>query len=175
VDEPRGPVLGEPYVAVTFDGFFRAEYPTLVRGLFLLIGDVDLAEEIAQEAMARVCERWDRVKAMDSPGGYMWRTAVNLNHKRMRSLRVRLRWRPEQAMTAPDATPSVDSRLDVRSALVHLPAAQREALVLVEWLGWSVEMVADRLDIEPVSVRGRLHRARQNLRRALGGEIDGSA
>lgn len=61
---------------LAFEEFFQAEYPGLARALFLLTADLGEAEELAQEAMARVCERWDRVQTMDSPGGYVYRVAV---------------------------------------------------------------------------------------------------
>jgi DNA-directed RNA polymerase specialized sigma24 family protein len=39
---------------------FQAGYPSLVRALYLLTGDQDEAEELAQATMARIYERWDR-------------------------------------------------------------------------------------------------------------------
>ncbi|HZA40654.1 MAG TPA: sigma factor [Actinomycetota bacterium] len=53
-------------------------------GLILLTADRHEAEELAQEAMARAYAWWDRVGRMNSPGGYVYRTAVNLNRKRLR-------------------------------------------------------------------------------------------
>ena len=50
--------------ALDFESFFRAEYRSLSQALLLLVGDAFEAEEIAQEAMARVYERWDRVGMM---------------------------------------------------------------------------------------------------------------
>ena len=49
-----------------FAEFFRAEYSGLVRSLYLLTADLAEADELAQEAMARVFERWDRVEVMES-------------------------------------------------------------------------------------------------------------
>ena len=72
-----------------FEAFFRAEYRTLCQALVLLVGDPLEAEEIAQETMTRVLERWDRVGVMDSPMGYAYRTALNLQRKRLRRLAVR--------------------------------------------------------------------------------------
>ena len=50
-----------------FEGFFRAEYPRLARACYLLTGEAAEAEDLAQEAMARTFERWNRIRAMDSP------------------------------------------------------------------------------------------------------------
>ena len=63
-----------------FEDFYRTEFPSLVRALFLLVPDADEAQELAQEAMVRVYERWDRVSGMTSPGGYLYRVATNHAH-----------------------------------------------------------------------------------------------
>src|ERR687884_501387 len=74
-----------------FEDFFRAEYERLARTCLLLTGDAAEGEDLAQEAFARVFERWERVRAMDSPVGYVYRSALNLHRKRVRHLVVRAR------------------------------------------------------------------------------------
>ncbi|HYV02212.1 MAG TPA: GNAT family N-acetyltransferase [Actinomycetota bacterium] len=49
-----------------FAEFCRAEYRGLVRALVLLTADRGEAEELTQEAIARVHKRWDRVGVMES-------------------------------------------------------------------------------------------------------------
>jgi DNA-directed RNA polymerase specialized sigma24 family protein len=43
-------------IGSSFEGFFRQVYPRLSRALLLLTGDPPEAEDLAQEAMARVFE-----------------------------------------------------------------------------------------------------------------------
>jgi RNA polymerase sigma factor (sigma-70 family) len=150
-----------------FEGFFQSEYPRLVKSLYLTTLDLLEAEELAQEAMARMFERWDRVKAMDAPGGYLYHTALNLNRKRLRRLAVRARkiiWPPEPA----DAIAASDAKSDLLRALSGLPAGQREALVLLDWLELTSEQAGRILGIRPASVRSRAHRAREKLQEELG-------
>ena len=61
----------------------------------------------------------------------------------------------------------VTSEDDVARALASLPTGQREAVVLVEWLGMDQEDAAAALGIRPGSVRARLSRAKADLRRML--------
>jgi RNA polymerase sigma factor (sigma-70 family) len=154
--------------ALDFEEFFRAEYGRLVRTVYLLTRNGAEAEEIAQEAMARTYERWDRVRTLDSPAGYVYRTALNLNRKRLRWLAVRAR-----PLTTAPAQADVDAALENQSefsrALDTLPIGQRQALVLVAWLGMSAEEAGTILGIKPASVRSRVHRARTTLRQLLGG------
>ena len=155
----------------SFVSFFEAEYDGLYRTLVLMVGSRSEADELAQEAMARVYERWDRVRGMGSPAGYAYAIAFNLNKRRLRNL-VR-GWRG--ILPEPEAAPStdlIDARRDVRAALLRLPTPLREAVVLTGWLELSAEEAAQVLGIQAVSVRGRLHRARQLLRHLLE-ETDG--
>lgn len=154
-------------VALDFESFFRAEYRSLCQALLLLVGDAFEAEEIAQETMTRVLERWDRVGAMDSPTGYAYRTALNLQRKRIRRLAVRAKRRFAQVPVV-DIGPEAGERHDVRRALATLPEGQRAALILVDWLDMDTDEAARALGIKPASVRVRLHRARSALRDVLG-------
>ena len=45
-----------------FADFFRAEYQTLLRAMYLISGSRDEAEELAQGAFVKALERWDRVE-----------------------------------------------------------------------------------------------------------------
>jgi RNA polymerase sigma-70 factor, ECF subfamily len=153
--------------ALDFRAFFEHERVRLVRATLLLTGNVAEAEDLAQESLARVLERWDRVSEMESPEGYLYRTALNLNRKRLR--RMTIAARRMLGVSDHDALAAAEDRVDVLTAVSSLPRPQREALILVVWLGYGTEEAGRLLGIEPGSVRGRLHRARQTLRRQLGG------
>jgi RNA polymerase sigma-70 factor (ECF subfamily) len=71
-------------VSLRFDDFFADEYPRLGRALYLLTGNREEAEDLAQESMARAYERWDRIQRMASPAGYVYRVATNLHRRRWR-------------------------------------------------------------------------------------------
>ncbi|MGH2677633.1 MAG: RNA polymerase sigma factor, partial [Actinomycetota bacterium] len=122
--------------AQAFEDFFDAQYERLLRVLFLATGDRHEAEDLAQEAFVRVYERWPRVGRLENPAGYLYRVALNARRSRLRRIRVAaakaLRLRPEPPADPHDAA---DDRVSVRRALATLPAGQREAVVLVEWLG----------------------------------------
>jgi uncharacterized cupredoxin-like copper-binding protein len=64
--------------AASFEEFFEAERVRLYRVLFAITGSRPEAEDISQDAFLRVWERWERVREMDDPAGYLHRTAVNV-------------------------------------------------------------------------------------------------
>jgi RNA polymerase sigma-70 factor (ECF subfamily) len=152
----------------TFEDFFIAEHERLFKALYMLTGNRDEADDLAQEALLRAYERWDRVGAMDSPAGYVYRTALNLHRNRLRGLVVRAR-RVFAAVPAEDLSGPLSASQDLRNALARLPRGQRKALVLVDWLGLGSEEAGQVLGIDASSVRGRLHRAHATLRVLLGG------
>jgi RNA polymerase sigma-70 factor, ECF subfamily len=148
----------------SFEVFFQHEYPKLVRLLFAMTSDLSEAEDLAQDAMSRTWERWERVGQMDSPAGFTYRIALNLQRKRIRHLSVRARRLP-LLLPAQPAEPHVSG--EVVSALAMLPPEQRAALLLIEWIGMSVEEAAPILGVTAAGVRTRIYRARQALRRSL--------
>ena len=71
-----------------------------------------------------------------------------------------------QAQSTPP--PGLGGRLELADAIASLPVGQRQAFLLVEWLGMSSQEAARILRIAPASVRTRIHRARAALRERLG-------
>jgi RNA polymerase sigma-70 factor (ECF subfamily) len=153
----------------SFESFFREHYASVVRALVIVCGREAEAEELAQEAFARTFERWERVRVMETPVGYVYRTAFNVNRNRLRHHARSLRHR---ALSTPETDPAseVETRSEIRRVLAGIPASQREALVLVGWLGLDAEEAGRVLGIEAASVRGRIHRARRTINQHLGGE-----
>jgi RNA polymerase sigma-70 factor, ECF subfamily len=161
--------VGSPTSSIgrDFESFFQAEYRRLCQALVLLTGDSFEAEEVAQEAMTRVLERWDRVSGMESPSGYVFRTALNLHRNRLRRIAVRAR-RVFTERPAEDHGSLVADQEDVRTALADLPIGFREALVLVDWLELNTDEAGEVLGLSANAVRVRLHRARSAMRDRLG-------
>jgi len=159
-------------VRIPFEEFFEAEYRRLCDAMVLLTGDPLDAEEFAQEAMTRVLERWDRVGAMDSPTGYLFRTAMNLHRNRVRRVLVRARRAVHEDPATPDHSSTVGDQQDVRLALMKLSRAEREALVLVDWQQMDAAAAGRLLGISANAIRVRLHRARAALRQHLGETSD---
>lgn len=153
----------------TFEEFFHANYERLLRAMYLATGDRHEAEDLAQDAMARVLERWDRVREAEDPVGYVFRVALNRRRSLLRRLTVAARRMPppeRAASTEPTAT--VDERDAIRRALHELPRGQREALVLCDWLGMTDVQAGNVLRVSAGAVRTRLHRARAAMRTSLG-------
>src|SRR5690242_4531395 len=67
---------------------FRIESAKLIAGLARLVRDVDLAEELAQDALVVALERWPESGVPDNPGAWLMATA---KHRALDALRRRKR------------------------------------------------------------------------------------
>jgi RNA polymerase sigma factor (sigma-70 family) len=155
----------------SFETFFEAQNGRLLRALYLVCGSRDEAEDLSQEALVRVWERWDRVQRMDDPVGYLYRTAMNLLRSRARRLATAAR-RVVRLSGDPDVIAATEDRDVVRRALAHLTLRQRTAIVLTEYLGYSNEEAAGLMSVRPVTVRVLTSQGRASLRERLGGTDD---
>src|ERR1700750_620159 len=54
---------------------WRIEWPRLVAGLTRVLGDIDAAEDLAQDALVAALEQWPRDGVPPNPGGWLMLTA----------------------------------------------------------------------------------------------------
>ena len=58
-----------------FDPWYEEQHPLVLAALTVASGQPDVAAEATDEAFLRAYERWERVRRMDSPGGWLYRAA----------------------------------------------------------------------------------------------------
>lgn len=147
--------------------FCVEQYPRLVGALTLYTGEPCLAEELAQESLARALARWDRVVAAAVPGAYVHRIAMNManSHFRRRRAAARAvaRHGPGRSHHDPDGADAVA----VREAIASLPRRQRQIVVLRYHSQFTLREVADALGMSEGAAKALNHRATQTLRGLL--------
>jgi RNA polymerase sigma-70 factor (ECF subfamily) len=137
---PDAPPLAErsaempPGTGADFESFYLAHRVNLFRALVVVTRDVHAAEEVAQDAFVRVWERWDRVRHMEDPTGYLYRTALN-GWFQIRRRAVQAARRVAGVGRVLDPLGVVEDRDALARRLLDLPSRQRAALVLTEYLG----------------------------------------
>lgn len=154
-------------MTAAFEDVFAAHRDQLVRALSVTLRDDALAAEAVDEAFTRALHRWHVVGSFENPQAWVYRTARNWATSSFRR-RSRDR-RYAHRVGTPDA--SSDSLPDpaLTEALSSLSDDHRNVLVLRYYLDWSVESIADALDISSGTVKSRTHRALTELNRKLGG------
>jgi RNA polymerase sigma-70 factor (ECF subfamily) len=150
-----------------FAAFYEREHVRLYRSLLLLTRSREEAEDLSHEAFVRVLQRWERVAAMEAPSAYLYRTALNLRRNALRRLLRRAKSGGEPPEVQADASGPGIARAELFRVLGELSQEQREALVLVDFLGFTSQEAAVVLRIDPEAVRARLHRGRARVRKEL--------
>ncbi|MBI2932113.1 MAG: RNA polymerase sigma factor [Planctomycetes bacterium] len=134
----------------------------LQRALEHLLHDHAAAEDLSQEAFARLFMNIDSVRSLRA---WLFRVALNLARSHLRRRRVEERIeRVERAPIAADGA----LREAIEAAIQELPEATRAAFVLREVAGLTTDEVAQAEECSAEAVRQRLVEARRRLRDTLG-------
>ncbi len=166
----------ERFTAV-FDRHYRQIYAYAARRL-----GPDLAEDVASETFLIAFDRrhsYDRARADVRPWLYGIASNLIARHARAEARRYKALARTAGTQDAGDHADAVAGRIDATAvrgrlagALRRLPDPVRAVLLLVAWAGLNQQEAAAALDIPAGTARSRLHRARQEMRQALGAEIE---
>lgn len=153
---------------VSFDDFYGATARRIIRHAYALTGNIADAQDIAQEAFARAWQRWDSVRACDSPEAWVRRVVINLATNRYRRDRTaRAAARHLLARDVPEISPDTVALV---AALRTLPERQRVVLVLHYLADLPVSQIAAELRCPVGSVKVWLARGRDALQAALSDE-----
>jgi RNA polymerase sigma factor (sigma-70 family) len=144
-----------------FESWYRDEHPRLLAAMAVVARDTEVAGEVTAEAFARALERWDRVAAMESPGGWTYRVALNLVRRRARRAAVERRLLPRLAPPVTAAVPA--HAVDVWQAVTGLPPRMRTAVALRYLGGLTEAEVAETMGVAPGTVAATLSDARRRL------------
>ncbi|MET7403181.1 RNA polymerase sigma factor [Dactylosporangium sp. NPDC005572] len=167
------------HFAVLFDRHYAAIYAYAARRL-----GPDLAEDLASETFLVAFDRrdtYDTARADARPWLFGIVSNLVMRHGRAESRRLKLlaRAAAEGPVDPPDEV--VAGRVDaavvrgrLAAALARLSLADRDVLLLVAWAGLNQQEAAEALGIPAGTVRSRLHRARQAMRRALDLDVEES-
>ncbi len=156
--------------ATGFDRFFLVEHPKLVALGLAWTGNIEIARELAQEALTRAYRSWDRVEHLDIPGAWVRRIMINLliDARRSEQRNVELNRRLSTDVAGePSPHEPVDADDRWWQAVRGLPDRERAAVTLHYVDDLSVAEVAAVLEVTPGTVKASLSHARQKLRAAL--------
>jgi RNA polymerase sigma-70 factor (sigma-E family) len=150
-----------------FDEFVIARQHRLLRTAYLLCGDWYLAEDLTQNALAKVYVSWARIQRVDNVDAYvhrmLFRTYID-TYRRRRKQEILSAAVPDVAGTEA----SGEVRMALLAALAKVTPRYRAVLVLRFWEDRSISEAADALGISVGSVKSHTHRGLQQLRSVLG-------
>jgi RNA polymerase sigma-70 factor (ECF subfamily) len=150
-----------------------------------LLGDGEEARDVAQNVFLHVYRKLGQFEGRSTLRTWIYRITVNQCHNRRRWWKSRRKQKEEpldDVAAGPDAIRLADERPEsspfdqtrrrerarrVQQALLQLSFDHRAVLVLREIEGQSCEAIADTLGIAAGTVKSRLSRAREALRKRL--------
>jgi RNA polymerase sigma-70 factor (ECF subfamily) len=149
---------------VAFERIVRTYQQHVWRFLRRLLADDALAEDVAQETFLRVHRRLGTFAFESKFSTWVFQIARNagIDELRRRERRSRL---ASARPPAPAATGGTDARAELDAALASLPVDMREALVLIEVLGYRYHEAAALLGVPTGTVKSRVFHARLRLHR----------
>lgn len=160
----------EHFVADSTDGLLRAAY--------LISWDLAEAEDLVQECLIRVAQRWPRVRSMEYPAAYARKVLVNLAlDEGRRRTRHRNELQPSEAhgldehedAAAVQVLGWVDAGTDLTKALGELAPRQRATLVLRYFDDLTEARTAEVMGCSVGTVKSTTARALQHLREIVDG------
>ena len=167
--------------AEAIDAVWRIESARLIAGLARIVGDVGLAEDLAQDALVAALEQWPESGVPDNPGAWLMATAKHraIDQLRRRSLHERKQdqlgheLESRQAMMAPDLDAALDDHVGddlLRLVFVAchpvLAPEARVALTLRLLGGLTTEEIARAFLVPVPTVAQRIVRAKRTLAEA---------
>jgi RNA polymerase sigma-70 factor (sigma-E family) len=151
----------------SFVEFVESAWQRHLRLAVLLTGDRSQAEELLQDSLVRMYERWRKLSRLDDLNAYLRRSLVN-NH----TSNWRRRRRESLVAEVPDRVSAVAAGgpdPEVRQALMALPAGQRAVVVLRLYEDLSERQTAAALGCSVGNVKSQYVRALDKLRALVRG------
>jgi len=153
---------------IEFEIVFEAHKDAVYRFAWRMMNSASAAEDVAQDvflSLLRLPGRFD-----PNRGGlrsFLLGITRNLVLKRWRDEHRWEQLEDELFVARPLDIVQNETSAIVGKAVQALPPLQREVLILAEYEELSLEEIAQAVDSEIGTVKSRLHRARENLRRML--------
>jgi RNA polymerase sigma-70 factor (ECF subfamily) len=163
------------------DAVWRIESARLIAGLTRIVGDVGVAEDLAQDALVAALERWPESGVPDKPGAWLMATAKHRAFDLLRRDKMLDRKHAEvghelearQEMAVPDLDAALDDQVgDDLLRLVFIschPVLSREARVALTLRllgGLTTEEIARAFLVPEPTIAQRIVRAKRTLAEA---------
>lgn len=147
---------------------FDQHHNSLFRFVLRLTHRADVAEDITQECFLALLRAPGRIDcSRGSVTTYLFGIARNLAFSHLRDYAAEEQFDPEEHSPASTACGQLDIAASVERAIAELPPLQQEALILFQYEGFSLEEIAAICAVDTGTIKSRLHRARERLKRRL--------
>lgn len=153
---------------------FGQWYPRVYNLAHRYFGDADQAAEVSQQTFVAIQRGLGKLRDPQAFKAWLYRTAINCCHSAARK-RHRRREQRETLSIATNGQPSTpyqqlrrsERNAIVQQALQHIPAEQREVIVMKEYENLKFREIADILQLSENTVKSRLYYGLKAMRKHL--------
>lgn len=158
-----------------FTAFVAASSRRLLRGAYLITGDLAEAEDLLQTALERAYRRWPSIRRTEVPEAYVRKIVVTsaINGARRRKVSCSPLDGAEPPGVPDREVEGTASRLALLALVRQLPAGQRAVLVLRYFDDLTEAETARLLGCTVGTVKSQHARAMARLRELVTGQPDG--
>jgi RNA polymerase sigma-70 factor (ECF subfamily) len=147
----------------------EAEIPYMRRYARALTGNAEAADDLVQDSLERAISRFDQFQAGTNLRAWLFTIVHNMrcdHHRRAvrRPMEIPIDDAPQEASTRANQADALHLA-DFRRAFARLSEPHREVLALIGLEGLDYQRAADILGVEVGTVKSRVFRARESLRR----------
>ena len=163
------PAEGSPAVSeIGFTALVAEHHADLVRLAYAIVGEPDLANDVAQSAWAAAWRYRHRIREPQKVRGWLLTIAANEARRSLR--RRRLRHLIPLAENTDPVVPArlLDDQIDLIQAMQRLRPRDREILARRYALGETSREIAEQVGMSDSGVRVRIGRLLEMLREELG-------
>lgn len=163
-----------------FDEIFRIYHRRIFNLAFRMLGDYEEAADQTQEIFVKLFSKINQFQGRSK--FYTWFYTLALNSCRNHLVSGKRRNHeplPEEDLqsgalengikdnpeTPESQTEKKERSMEIRKVMERLPSSSREVLILRDIQGFSYEEIGDMLELAPGTVKSRISRAREMLRR----------
>lgn len=178
-------------VRLTFEELFERYNSMVFHLTYRILGDREEALDVSQEVFLTIYRKMDCFRGESSPKTWIYRIAINrasnrcrwwsrlrrrgtisldehLSKERARSLSETL----ESGGRSPEESLLMEEeRVEIERSLLRLPVQQRIAVVMRDIEGLSYEEIAESMQVSLGTVKSRIARGREELKRRLNGTL----
>jgi len=154
----------------------------IFRFAYRLLGSIEVAEDVTHDCFLSLIRKPGNFRPeLASLKTYLYAATRNLalkhfRHQGRETGLDEVREEPRESSRREPLRKVLDEELatQVREAILSLPPLQREALILFEYEGLSLNEVAEVAGSDAGAIKARLYRAREGLRRMLRPYFEGN-
>lgn len=157
------------------DDWVRRHYERIRRSAWLLCGNGDVADELAQETFTRAIDQWHRFEGRSEVSTWLYAILFRLHGRRRRAAargaeRLKkwvdlVRSRPNTSQDPAAKLASKVWRDSLWAEVSKLPSRQQEVVILRFAEGFTFQQIADTCGCPLGTAKTRLHHALRRLRK----------